>query len=78
LSDSFKNIHREFHEKMEEMRKLKVYESGYFMFIDKYGPSNGVEIRDAIPTHLRNKGKIIIEKGINIKNLHLVQFIYVE
>jgi len=49
--DAFKNLHNEFHEKMEQMQRLGGLRVLILHVLDENGPGNGVEIMDAIQTH---------------------------
>ena len=49
--DSFKNLHREFHEKIEEMQRFGGLRMWILHVLDEHGPANGVEIMDAIQSH---------------------------
>ena len=49
--DTFKNLHKEFHERMEHMQRFGGLRILILHVIDEYGPRNGVEIMDAIEAH---------------------------
>jgi len=46
--DAFKNLHKEFHEKMEQMQQFGGLRILILHVLDENGPGNGVEIMDAI------------------------------
>ena len=54
----FKNFHREFHERIEEMQRLGGLRMWILHVLDEHGPANGVEIMDAIQEH--HEGREII------------------
>jgi DNA-binding PadR family transcriptional regulator len=47
----FKNLHKEFHEKIEEMQRFGGLRMWILHVLDEHGPANGVEIMDAIQSH---------------------------
>jgi len=49
--DTFRNFHRECHERMEEMQRFGGLRIWILHVLDEYGPGNGVEIMDAIQEH---------------------------
>jgi DNA-binding PadR family transcriptional regulator len=49
--DTFRNFHRECHERIEEMQRLGGLRIWILHVLDEYGPGNGVEIMDAIQEH---------------------------
>ena len=49
--DAFRNLHSEFHEKMEQMQRLGGLRVLILHVLDENGPGNGVEIMDAIQAH---------------------------
>ncbi|OPY20561.1 MAG: Transcriptional regulator PadR-like family protein [Methanobacterium sp. PtaU1.Bin097] len=49
--DTFRNFHRECHEKMEEMQKFGGLRIWILHVLDEHGPGNGVEIMDSIQEH---------------------------
>jgi len=49
--DAFKNLHKEFHEKMEQMQRFGGIRILILHVLDENGPGNGVEIMDAIQAH---------------------------
>ncbi|MCE5214346.1 MAG: PadR family transcriptional regulator [Methanobacterium sp.] len=49
--DTFKNLHRDFHERMEQMQKFGGLRILILHVLDENGPGNGVEIMDAIQAH---------------------------
>lgn len=49
--DTFKNFHQECHERMEEMQKFGGLRIWILHVLDEHGPSNGVEVMDAIQEH---------------------------
>ena len=49
--DTFRNFHRECHEKMEEMQRFGGLRIWILHVLDEHGPVNGVEIMDAIQEH---------------------------
>lgn len=49
--DTFKNLHRDFHERMEQMQKFGGLRILILHVLDEHGPRNGVEIMDAIQAH---------------------------
>ncbi len=49
--DAFKNLHKEFHEKMEQMQRFGGLRILILHVLDENGPGNGVEIMDAIQAH---------------------------
>lgn len=49
--DTFRNFHRECHEKIEEMQRLGGLRIWILHVLDEHGPGNGVEIMDAIQEH---------------------------
>lgn len=49
--DAFKNLHKEFHEKMEQMQQFGGLRILILHVLDENGPGNGVEIMDAIQAH---------------------------
>ena len=49
--DTFKNLHKEFHERMEQMQRFGGLRILILHVIDEFGPRNGVEIMDAIEAH---------------------------
>lgn len=49
--DVFKNFHKEFHERMEQMQRFGGLRIWILHVIDEHGPVNGVEIMDAIQAH---------------------------
>jgi DNA-binding PadR family transcriptional regulator len=51
LDDLFKNLHKEFHERIEEMQRSKGLRIWILHILDQHGPKNGVEIMDAVQAH---------------------------
>ncbi len=49
--DTFRNFHRECHERMEEMQRFGGLRIWILHVLDEHGPGNGVEIMDAIQEH---------------------------
>ncbi len=49
--DAFKNLHNEFHERMELMQRFRGLRILILHILDENGPGNGVEIMDAIQVH---------------------------
>ena len=49
--DKLKDLHKEFHERIEEMQKLGGLRIWILHVLDEYGPKNGVEIMDAVQVH---------------------------
>lgn len=49
--DTFRNFHRECHERIEEMQRLGGLRIWILHVLDEHGPGNGVEIMDAIQEH---------------------------
>lgn len=49
--DAFKNLHNEFHERMEQMQKFGGLRILILHVLDENGPRNGVEIMDDIQAH---------------------------
>ncbi|NYB51773.1 MAG: PadR family transcriptional regulator [Methanobacteriaceae archaeon] len=49
--DAFRNLHREFHERIEEMQRFGGLRIWILHVIDEHGPANGVEIMDGIQAH---------------------------
>ncbi|MGZ7117627.1 MAG: PadR family transcriptional regulator [Methanobacterium sp.] len=47
----FKNLHRDFHERIEEMRRFGGLRMWIIHVLDEHGSANGVEIMDAIQAH---------------------------
>lgn len=47
----FKNFHREFHERIEEMQRFGGLRMWILHVLDEHGPANGVEIMDSIQDH---------------------------
>ncbi len=47
----FKNLHREFHERIEEMQRFGGLRMWILHVLDEHGPANGVEIMDSIQDH---------------------------
>ncbi len=47
----FKNLHREFHERIEEMQRFGGLRMWILHVLDERGPANGVEIMDSIQHH---------------------------
>lgn len=47
----FKNLHREFHERIEEMQRFGGLRMWILHVLDEHGPANGVEIMDSIQEH---------------------------
>jgi DNA-binding PadR family transcriptional regulator len=48
---TFRNFHRECHERIEEMQRLGGLRIWILHVLDEHGPGNGVEIMDAIQEH---------------------------
>ena len=51
MEDNFKNLHKEFHERMDEIKRLGGLRIYILHVLDEYGPMNGVEVTDAIQAH---------------------------
>lgn len=51
MMDTFKNLHRDFHERIEEMQRFGGLRMWILHVLDEHGTANGVEIMDAIQTH---------------------------
>jgi DNA-binding PadR family transcriptional regulator len=49
--DTFRNFHRECHEKMDEMQRFGGLRIWILHVLDEHGPGNGVDIMDAIQEH---------------------------
>jgi DNA-binding PadR family transcriptional regulator len=49
--DKFKDLHQNFHERIEEMQKLGGLRIWILHVLDEQGPQNGVEIMDAVQAH---------------------------
>lgn len=49
--DTFRNFHRDFHERMEQMQRFGGLRILILHVLDEHGPENGVEIMDAIQAH---------------------------
>lgn len=49
--DAFKNLHKEFHEKMEQMQQFGGLRILILHVLDENGPGNGVGVMDAIQAH---------------------------
>lgn len=49
--DAFKNLHNEFHERMEQMQRFGGMRILILHVLDENGPKNGVEIMDSIQVH---------------------------
>lgn len=49
--DAFKNLHKEFHERMGQMQRFGGLRILILHVLDENGPGNGVEIMDAIQAH---------------------------
>jgi DNA-binding PadR family transcriptional regulator len=49
--ESFKNLHTEFHERIEQMQRFGGLRILILHVLDENGPKNGVEIMDAIQVH---------------------------
>ena len=49
--DAFKNLHKEFHERIEEMQRFGGLRLWILHVLDEHGPANGVEIMDGIQSH---------------------------
>lgn len=49
--DAFRNLHRELHERIEEMQRYGGLRIWILHVIDEHGPANGVEIMDSIQAH---------------------------
>ncbi len=47
----FKNLHKEFHERIEEMQRFGGLRMWILHVLDEHGPANGVEIMDSIQSH---------------------------
>ncbi|HTX61117.1 MAG TPA: PadR family transcriptional regulator [Methanobacterium sp.] len=52
--DTFRNFHRDCHERMEEMQRFGGLRIWILHILDEHGPANGVEIMDAIQKHQEN------------------------
>jgi len=48
----WKNLHENFHERIKEMQKSRGLRIWILHILDEHGPKNGVEIMDAIETHI--------------------------
>lgn len=68
LDNLFKNIHEEFHEKIEEMQKSKGLRIWILHILDQHGPKNGVEIMDSVQAHHENIHRILQKDDINHKH----------
>jgi len=51
LWDTFRNFHRECHERMDEMQRFGGMRIWILHVLDEHGPVNGVEIMDSIQEH---------------------------
>ena len=51
MLNPFKNLHKEFHERIEEMQRFGGLRIWILHVLDEQGPANGVEIMDAIERH---------------------------
>ncbi len=60
--DTFRNFHRECHERMEEMQRFGGLRIWILHVLDEHGPGNGVEIMDAIQEHYK-----AMESMLNLK-----------
>ena len=49
--DKFKDLHQNFHERIEELQKLGGLRIWILHVLDERGPQNGVEIMDAVQVH---------------------------
>ena len=49
--DMLNSLHREFHERIEEMQKCRGLRMWILHILYEHGPKNGVEIMDALETH---------------------------
>ena len=49
--DKFKDLHQNFHERIEELQKLGGLRIWILHVLDEQGPQNGVEIMDAVQVH---------------------------
>lgn len=53
--DTFKNLHKDFHERMEQMQRFGGLRILILHVIDEHGPENGVEIMDSIQSHQESR-----------------------
>jgi DNA-binding PadR family transcriptional regulator len=51
MLNPFRNLHKEFHERIEEMQRFGGLRIWILHVIEEHGPANGVEIMDAIQRH---------------------------
>jgi DNA-binding PadR family transcriptional regulator len=51
LNDLHQDLHKTFHERIEELQKLGGLRIWILHILDEYGPQNGVEIMDAVQVH---------------------------
>lgn len=55
------NLHREFHERIDEMQRCNGLRIWILHVLHEHGPKNGVEIMDALETHYEGIEKIRLE-----------------
>lgn len=54
MEDDFKNLHKEFHEKMNQIKRLGGLRINILHVLDEDGPKNGAEITNTIQAHQKS------------------------
>jgi DNA-binding PadR family transcriptional regulator len=65
--DVFKNLHKEFHERMGQMQRFGGLRIWILHVIDEHGPVNGVQIMDAIQAHQETVEKIVSSDSLSCR-----------
>ena len=54
MYDDFKNLHKEFHERMNQIKRLGGLRINILHVLDENGPGKGVDITNAIQKHQKS------------------------